>query len=115
MSISENLKNIRLEHNLTQKQLSERINIAQATIACYENGQREPHISSLIAYANYFECTIDYLVGRSDEFGNIQIGTENNVICVTTEERELINKYRNLNKTNKYIMKGYIDGLNDKS
>lgn len=113
MDIAKNLKNIRLEHNLTQSQLSERVGIAQATIACYENGQREPHILSLISYADYFECTIDYLIGRADEFGNLSISNKSNAICVTAEERDLIQKFRTLNKINKFKLIGYIDRIID--
>ncbi len=72
MKISEILKNIRLENGLTQKELSERLEIGQATIACYERGQREPHIVNLIAYADFFECSLDYLVGGLTIWGTLQ-------------------------------------------
>ena len=58
------LKDLRKNQNLTQFQLSQALKIGQATIAGYENGSREPHINSLIAYANFFECSVDYLLGR---------------------------------------------------
>ena len=70
------LKDLRKNRNLTQFQLSQALKIGQATIAGYENGSREPHINSLIAYANFFECSVDYLLGREDYFGNITIQTE---------------------------------------
>lgn len=49
------LKDLRKNRNLTQFQLSQALKIGQATIAGYENGSREPHINSLIAYANFKE------------------------------------------------------------
>ena len=44
MYISEILKKLRIKNNLTQKQLGDRLGIGQTTVACYENGTREPHI-----------------------------------------------------------------------
>lgn len=71
MSIGNILKSLRMERNLTQAQLANKLNIGQATIAGYENDTREPRLSCLIEYANFFECSIDFLVGREDDFGNI--------------------------------------------
>lgn len=65
MSIGNNLKKLRLNNKLTQMQLSQKLGIGQTTIAAYENGVHIPQISSLIAYANYFNCSLDYLVGRN--------------------------------------------------
>ena len=111
MTVAKNLKAIRLEHNLTQKQLSERLQIGQATIACYENGQHEPHISILMAYADYFECSIDYLLGRADELGNINITNQISTMFVTKEEREFLIKLRSLDKSSRNKLIGYIDAI----
>lgn len=63
---SELLKELRLEHGLTQKELSKEIGITASAIGFLENGQREPMASTLLAYANYFDVSIDYLMGRED-------------------------------------------------
>ncbi|MDE5765710.1 MAG: helix-turn-helix domain-containing protein [Clostridia bacterium] len=117
MEISKILKNLRIDNNLTQNELSERLKIGQATIACYENGQREPHIASLIAYADYFECSIDYLAGRTDDFGNVIVGaerTKQGVNTLSNDEQALLNKYRKMNSSDKAKLLGYIDGLSEK-
>lgn len=112
MKICEILKNLRIESGLTQKELSDKLSIGQATIACYENGKREPHIFNLIAYADFFECALDFLVGRSDDLGNIVVDkTRSNTFTFTEEESELIAKYRKLNATAKIKLIGYIDGI----
>ena len=116
MKISEILKNIRLENGLTQKELSERLKIGQATIACYESGQREPHIVNLIAYADFFECSLYYLAGRTDDMGNVIVGAErarNGVNAVSAEERALLGKYKKLSSGAKQKAAGYIDGLSE--
>ena len=116
MKVSEILKNLRIESGLTQNELSEKLGIGQATIACYENGKREPHIFNLIAYADFFECTLDYLVGRSDDLGNIVVDmnkTKSSKFTVSQEENQLLSKYRKLNATAKNKLNGYIDGLSE--
>lgn len=116
MEISEILKLIRTENGLTQKELSERLKIGQATIACYENGQREPHITNLIAYADFFECSLDYLSGRTDDFGNVIIGAEHTKSgrgTLSEEERILLEKYKKLSAGAKQKLSGYLDGLSE--
>lgn len=110
MYLSEMLKSLRLESGLTQKQLAQRLGISQATITCYENGLREPHIESLIAYADLFDCSVDYLVGRADDLGKRDEGNGNSLI-LAQEEVALIKQYRKLNKTSRAKLIGYLDGL----
>lgn len=114
MKISEILKLLRTENGLTQSELSERLKIGQATIACYENGQREPHITNLIAYADFFECSIDYLVGRTDDFGNIIVeagNTKTGKATLTKDELELLEKYSQLSPAAKLKFAGFAEGL----
>lgn len=94
MRVSEILKELRKNRGLTQKELSEKLKIGQATIAGYENGSREPHIYSLIAYANFFECSVDYLLGREDDFGNVTVQKKTEL---TEDEKELLETFRKLN------------------
>lgn len=117
MKMAKILKALRTENGLTQKELSERLKIGQATITCYENGNREPHITSLIAYADYFECSLDYLVGRTDDLGNVIISLEKTKYdegTLNTEELTLLSKYRKLSTSDKAKLVGYIDGITDK-
>lgn len=52
---------------VSRKELSERTGISTSTIESIEIGRREPGIKTLIALADYFNVSIDYLVGRSDK------------------------------------------------
>ena len=113
MNLAETLKNLRVENNLTQKQLGEILKIGQATVACYESGLREPHISSLIAYADFFECSLDFLAGRSDDFGNI-ILNKSSAQSLTLDEAELIKNFRSLSVNGRAKLTGYVDGLLNK-
>ena len=62
-----NLKTLRLLKNLSQRQLGDDLNVCNQTISFWENGLREPSMSSLIALAQFFDVTIDYLVGLEED------------------------------------------------
>jgi len=61
------LRELRKLHNLTYDVLAEVIGVSVRAYRHYETGDREPRVDALIALANYFGVTIDYLVGRSDQ------------------------------------------------
>ena len=63
MKFSEKIKNLRISANLTQQQLSKNLGITASAIGYLENGQRDPTGSTLVAYAKFFNVTIDSLVG----------------------------------------------------
>lgn len=62
--ISKRLKELRIENKLTQKQISEIVNISRQSYATYEDGTKPP-IDVLIALSNHYNVSIDYLVGIS--------------------------------------------------
>ena len=59
----DNLKMLRKERSVGQVQLAKAIGVSNGIISLWENGLREPNMSSLIALSNYFSVSIDYLVG----------------------------------------------------
>lgn len=66
MNISSNLKKLRTEKGLTQEELSKILNINRATYAHYETGRREPDAQTLKLFAEYFNVSLDYLMGLTD-------------------------------------------------
>lgn len=60
------LKDIREDHDITQKTLSEYLNIKQNTYSQYENGQRQIPIDILIKLAIYFDTSTDYILELTD-------------------------------------------------
>ena len=66
-NFGQHLKSLRQAKNLTQKQLAEQIGASESIIQRYELGSRKPAYDTLIALADYFGVTLDYLVGRSDK------------------------------------------------
>lgn len=65
-SFNERLKEIRINHNITQKQLSIDLGLSERGIQSYELGERKPGLDALIFLADYFNVSLDYLTGRSD-------------------------------------------------
>jgi len=65
-TLNERLKQLRNEHHLSQKQLSDILKISSRNYQRYEYGEREPVASTLITLADYFDVSLDYLVGRSE-------------------------------------------------
>lgn len=61
------LKDLREDHDLSQKVLSLKLNIAQNTYSQYENGIRQVPVSMLMQLADLYHTSIDYLVERTDE------------------------------------------------
>lgn len=66
MTFSERLVDLRKSKNLTQKQVYEAVEMSMVGYQRYEYGTREPAFQKLIALADYFNISIDYLVGRTD-------------------------------------------------
>lgn len=61
------LKQLRIKQNMSQKELSERIGVVRSTITQYETGLRMPSLSMVIKIADYFEVSVDYLIGRKEK------------------------------------------------
>ena len=63
---AERLKELREENNLTQYELSKKINISTACINRWEKNLRVPNIDSIIILCKFFDCSSDYLIGLED-------------------------------------------------
>lgn len=66
MTIGERLKELRIEKNISQMQLSTATGLSQSAIARWELGKSEPTASALIILSKYFEESADYLLGLED-------------------------------------------------
>ena len=61
------LKKLRKDKNISQLKLALDLNMNQNTISRYENMDREADYETLIKLADYFDVSIDYLLGRTDK------------------------------------------------
>ena len=62
----ERIKVLRSERVITQKEIAGLLNMTVNAYQKYEYGEREPEMKVFIALADYFDVSIDYIVGRSD-------------------------------------------------
>lgn len=60
------IENLRVDHDLTQKQIAAEIGCNREVYRRYESGEREIPVWALIALAKYYNCSVDYLLGISD-------------------------------------------------
>ena len=60
------LTELRKKKGISQLRLATDLNTTQNTISRYETGEREPGIDELIKIADYFNVSVDYLIGRTE-------------------------------------------------
>ncbi len=60
------LKELREENGISQQKLADEFHISQQSIWKYENGLSEPDIKTLMQFADFFDVSVDYLIGVSD-------------------------------------------------
>lgn len=60
------LKELRKKRKISQLKLALDLNMSQNSISRYETGEREADYETLIKFADYFDVSLDYLLGRSD-------------------------------------------------
>ena len=63
----EELKHLRLQSSLKQQEVADRLGITRSAYASYENGLREPKFELLKKMADYFNVSIDFLLGHSQD------------------------------------------------
>ncbi len=66
-NLSERLQELKASRNLLQKDIAASVNLSLRAYQRYEYGERQPTADVLIALADYFGVSLDYLVGRSDD------------------------------------------------
>jgi transcriptional regulator with XRE-family HTH domain len=59
------LRSQRNKYGLSQKDVAAKINSSASIISAYETGERTPSVEALLALANLYQCSTDYLLGKS--------------------------------------------------
>jgi|MucameStandDraft_1065616.scaffolds.fasta_scaffold66282_2 transcriptional regulator with XRE-family HTH domain len=91
MAFADKLRTLRLENNMTQEYVAERMNMARSTIAGYETKNRQPSHEKLTAFANLFHVSIDYLL--NDESTEIILAESREL---SDDARDLLIRYQRL-------------------
>ena len=61
------LNQLRTKHKTSSQSLATAIGVSRPAISRFEHGIDFPHVNTLVALADYFDVSLDYLVGRSDD------------------------------------------------
>lgn len=96
-----NLKKLRIEAGISQQQLADVIGVSQQSINKYENHSIEPDISIIIAIAEYFNTSVDYLVGNTDIIRKYEVLY---TFDLNEKEKDLIEKYRKASEKDRQIV-----------
>lgn len=107
------LRELRIEREFTQEKMANAFQISRQVYANYENSINQPSIEMLIFMADYFQCSVDYLLGRSDDFGNVTV-KEKSSPELTSEEQSLLNDFRSLPRQERVQATEYVHYLADK-
>ncbi len=87
------------ENGLNRKQFAEKSGFPYTTVIGWTKLNRLPDYSALIKLADFFDCSIDYLAGRQDSYGNSFSPIEASPI-----EQSLLKNFRKLSPPNKDII-----------
>ena len=96
-----NIKTLRKELNISQQKLADEIGVSQPSINKYENHNHEPDISTLIKLANYFETSVDYIVGNTHIRRKFE---EVNEYALNEQEAALMDRYRALPASSRKVI-----------
>lgn len=100
-----NLKSLRESKGLSQQRLASYFNLSQQSIYKYENGLAEPDIATLEAMADFFDTSVDYLVGHSDIPYKLE---ERNDCALSQEEQSHMEAYRKLSPSLRSLLNTLI-------
>lgn len=86
------IKQLREEKGISQRTLAKRIGASPKAVNFWESGKVEPSAKFICALADVFECSCDYLLGRTDDFGNVNVMRN-----LSENEQRVLQLYSKLN------------------
>ena len=97
------LKEYRQKLGISQRELSQKLQIPVTTLFGWENGAREPNIDNLVRIADFYNISIDELVGRPTNMINKMLLSE--------RERNIIDKVLKMDLKQQELTEFYVDTL----
>lgn len=67
------LKELREDQGMTQEKIADKLNISRSMLSNYETGKFEPNLETLILIADFFNVSLDYLLGRTKKMHNTSL------------------------------------------
>lgn len=91
MKLGKRIQSLRIQHNMTQKELSDIIGVSVVSIGGWENGTRKPSADAIISLSKVFNISTDNLLG-------VVVKPERDTLLLTRGEKKLLSDYRMLDK-----------------
>jgi transcriptional regulator with XRE-family HTH domain len=112
--VNKNLKFLRAQHGMTQKQLAEKLGLKQAAIGAYEEERSTPPLTSLLDITKIFNVNLDDLVRQdlsrwTDKERKISAGRGRDVLAITVDS----NNKENVELVTQKASAGYLSGYQD--
>lgn len=115
MFISKNLKFLRTQYNLTQRQLAEKLGLKQAAIGAYEEERASPPLSSLLDLSKIFKVNLDLLVNQDlskvpqKDWKAQQLSRGKEILAITVNK----DNKENVELVSQKASAGYLAGFQD--
>lgn len=110
------IKQLRESKGINMKEAARLLAMPYTTYVNYEKGQRKPTSEVLIQLADFFETTVDYLVGRTDAYTQVKRPVDARPSLalapapeLSPDESELVRKYRRLDDAGKGRIRNALD------
>ena len=94
---------LRMNKGLSQRELASIFKVSTGTVGNWEVGTREPDYTTLMKLANFFNVSVDYLLGADEH--------RKEPDALTTEERRLLEGYREINAAGKKLVMQTVETL----
>lgn len=98
------LKELRIEKGLLQSDIAKIINKGERTVGFYETGERDMNTETLAILSDFFNVSIDYLLGKTDIRNPGKVNIDDADIA-------FVSGVKGLNETNKMIIKNTLEAL----
>ncbi|MCH5156862.1 MAG: helix-turn-helix transcriptional regulator [Clostridiales bacterium] len=108
-NFADKLYELLAEKGLNRKQFAEKCGIPYPTVIGWTNLNRLPDYSALMKLADFFDCSVDYLMCRQDDVGNITV-----VNSLTNDEEKLLTTYKQLTHAQKQAVSKLVESMGDK-
>ena len=92
--LSERIRELRINRKLSQRDLADILGVSPSIISAYEIGERTPSVDVIVSLSYFFNCTTDYLLGKSNN-----------------EPSEAYNEFSGLTKEQTKALRCIINGL----
>ncbi len=111
--IQHTIKSLRKEHNLTIKQLADKVGVNKSAISFWESGTNEPKACYIIKLAEVFNVSCDYLLGLETDYG-VKKYDSPATSQISILHTELITSFDELNTAEQHRVLGIIQGIKHK-